>query len=134
MAKSVAHAALDAAFAHIADRANRLALCQGAPASYSEAALTLAAGGTQLGSLPMVTGLGNGDYQTAAGDISGRKLIIARQDGVPVTDTGNADHVALIDTDTQTLLLVTNLAASVSVTAGSSIAIESFADEIGDPS
>lgn len=81
----------------------------------------------------MSRGLGRGDYAIADGETSGRRLVVSRQDGVLIAETGVADHVALIDTNDQALLLVTALSEPVSVAAGGVVAVESFDDEIGDP-
>ncbi|MEO1293280.1 MAG: hypothetical protein AAFV62_10685, partial [Pseudomonadota bacterium] len=89
MAKSVSHAALDAAFSYIADRADRLVLCAGAPDSFTEATTDLGSGGKHLGGIPMAAGIGNGDYALGAGTASGRKLTVARQDGIPVAASGD---------------------------------------------
>lgn len=134
MAKSFSHAALDAAFAHIADRADLMTLCESAPSTYAEASALKSAGGARLGGIAMALGLAGGDYTVAPGDVSGRKLIIAAQTGVPVLESGTVDHLALLDTTDGALLLVTALSSAVVVEAGRTVSVASFADEIQDSS
>ncbi|MEO1330340.1 MAG: hypothetical protein AAFW46_11810 [Pseudomonadota bacterium] len=133
MAKLLSHRALDAAFAYVADRADRLVLCAGAPADYEAAARPPGEGGLRLGAIEMSRGLGQGDFSVADGSASGRKLIVARQEGVPIETDGCADHVALIDQPGRALLLVTALARPLDLEAGRVVSIDAFEDEIGDP-
>lgn len=132
-AQYVSHDALDAAFAFIADRADALTLCDGPPGDGVEAATSISRGGRALGAVAMSTGLGHGDYTVASGDVSGRKLTVAAQDAVMVSQTGLATHVALIETAAERLLLVTRLSTPVAVVEGSCVALEEFDDEIQDP-
>lgn len=46
-----------------------------------------------LADVAMVTG----DFTLAAGDVSGRKVIVAAKSAVPIDSNGSATHVALID-------------------------------------
>lgn len=123
MAKHAPAAMLDAALDWVRDQATRMDICAGQPTSYADVATR------SLGGVPMATG----DFSLAAGTVSGRRLIVAAQEGIDVTDDGVADHVALTD-GTSTLLYVTTLAAAQAVTAGSTADVASWSVEIADPS
>ncbi|MEM9956527.1 MAG: hypothetical protein ACFB0F_09345 [Neomegalonema sp.] len=133
MPKQFSHAALDAAFGYIADNADLLVLCEGAPDTFADAANPKADGGRRLGSVTMAIGVGNGDFDLADGHVSGRRLMVAGQDGVAIADTGTADHVALLDATQAQLLLTTTLRDPVQVVAGDVISLDGFDDEIQDP-
>ena len=133
MAKSISHRALDAAFEYIADRADRLALLSGAPASAEDALTPVGEGGRMLGLAELTPGLGNGDFALAAGAASGRRLVVSGRDGVAVLATGLADHLALVASGPSEVLVVTALAEALAVVAGGEVSIGAFSDEIADP-
>jgi len=133
MTKVLTHNALDAAFAYVAARGDTLALCAGAPATASEATMPIGEGGKMLSKAAMAPGLGNGDYITAPGAASGRRLVVDAKNDVTVTGTGTADHLALVDTAGEELLLVTPLETPQSLISGAVIAVKGFSDEIADP-
>lgn len=133
MVKSISHKALDAAFAYIADRADTLALCAGAPASAEEALTSVSEGGRMLGLAEMVPGLGNGDFEVASGMASGRRLMIRGRDEVEVVASGFADHLALIARASGLVLIVTALAEPCEVVEDRTVAVRGFSDEIADP-
>jgi hypothetical protein len=82
--------------------ATELCICSTQPTTYTEAHTTYMLAAHTL------TG---GDFSKAAGDTSGRKLILAAQTGFSVTNDGNAQHYALTITGSTTLLLVGTLTA-----------------------
>ena len=133
MAKSISHKALDAAFGYIADRADRLALLSGAPASAAEAVTPVGEGGRMLGLAELAPGLGNGDFSLAAGAESGRRLVVAGRDGVEVLASGLADHLALVASASGEVLVVTALAEALELVAGDTVSVGGFSDEIADP-
>ena len=73
------------------------------------------------------------DFTIADGDTSGRKTTIGPKSGVTVAASGTADHVALLDTTTKTLLYVTT-ATSQALTAGNTLTFDAWDVEIADPS
>ena len=133
MAKSVSHNALDAALAYLADRADTLVLCAGPPASAAEAVMPVGGGGRALGLALLVPGLGNGDFELAAGAGSGRRLVVADREEVAITASGLADHLALVARASGELLLVTTLAEPCEVAEGESMTVHGFSHEIADP-
>lgn len=91
---------LDGSVARIAE-GNAMHLCATEPTTYTQAT-----DDNSLGSVAMTPGDGNGDYTFGDGDTSGRKVTIAAQ-AIPVSDGGDADHVAIVDTGNDRLLHVT---------------------------
>lgn len=58
------------------------------------------------------------DFSKANGDVSGRKLIVAAQNAVPVDSSGTAQHIALCDA---TNLLHVTTCTSQALTAGNTV-------------
>ncbi len=110
MAKSVNNLVLDAALDVVIDNADRVDVCSVEPVTYAEATSTYT-----LATETMVVGEGN-DYNTTDGDTSGRKVAISAKNGITVTGTGMATHVALTDGAT-ILYYVTELGSVRSNTA-----------------
>jgi hypothetical protein len=133
MAKSISHAALDAAFAYIAERGDTLVLCAGAPESAEEALTPAGEGGRMLGRAAMVPGLGNGDFSLAPGVTSGRRLVVRGRERVAVVASGCADHLALVAAATGEVLVVTELAEPCEMHEGGTVTVRGFSDEIADP-
>lgn len=106
--------------------ANRQVLLTTEPTSYAEAT-----GAAKLAEVTMASG----DFTVGAGSGSGtspRKLTVAAKAGVSITASGVASHVALIDTVSSALLLVTTCTPQ-SVTNGQSLDLPAWAQEIGAP-
>ena len=85
-----------------------------------------------LAQTALTLGDGNGDYTKANGDTSGRKLTIAQQDTIPITNSGTANYGVIVDTATQVIKLITTTTPQV-LTAGGTVTIPSFKLEIRDP-
>ena len=132
MTKFIAEAALDAAFDYIATRADRLVLCAGAPATFTEANTAPAEGGKAVGARAIASGLGNGDFAVVAGPVSGRRLVLATQPEIAIGATASADHAALVDSGGE-LLSVTALTEPQAVTAGSVVTLRSFGHDLEQP-
>tara|TARA_R110000787_G_scaffold8948_22_gene31054 strand:- start:46 stop:438 length:393 start_codon:yes stop_codon:yes gene_type:complete len=107
-----------------------ITLCEGQPVSYAEAVGLKSAAGKRLGGNALTPGDGNGDFTLADGDVSGRKITVEEQTGT-VAESGAADHVAIVDTVTSELLLVTTM-ASQAVVGGNDYTIAAFDYEIPD--
>lgn len=122
MAKFVADAVLDAPLNKIAT-ATRLVVCSGQPANFAGIAAVA------LADVTMTAGAGNGDYTIADGDVSGRKLTVLAQTGVPVDSSGTATHIAL--DDGTTLLHVTTCTSQV-LTAGNTVNTPAYDAEFAD--
>lgn len=73
----------------------------------------------------------SGAFSKSAGSPSGRKTTVAQQANVPVTATGSANHVCLIDgTD---VLYVTTVTAQT-LTSGNTVTIPAWTITIPNPS
>lgn len=125
MAKFANDSVMDAALAKIATGVI-LTVCSAQPTTYAEATATY-----KLADVALTAGDGNGDFTIANGDTNGRKVTISQQDNIPVDSTGTATHVAICDGST--LLLVTTC-TSQGLTAGNTVTVPAFDDEISDPS
>ena len=122
MGKSVHNDVLDAGLNYIAANADKLTVCSQQPTTYAEANVTYALGDA----VPSFTG-------PADGDASGRKLTVDAVSGADVDATGEANHVALLDTGTSKLLYVTTLAEAQDVTAGNTFNLAAWDIELADP-
>lgn len=100
MAKYIPDAVLDVALAEIADNGDRLDICSQQPATYAEVATY------SLGYTALTPGDGNGDYDIADGDTSGRKLTVAEQTFAG-TDTGTGNHIVITDTVAEAIKAIT---------------------------
>jgi hypothetical protein len=125
MAKFANDSVMDAALAVIAT-GTILTVCSAQPTTRTEAVTTY-----KLADVVMTAGSGNGDYLIANGDVSGRKVSVLQQTDVPVDSSGTATHVAICDGTN--LLLVTTCTSQV-LTAGNTVTVPAFDDEIADPS
>lgn len=100
--------------------ANQLLVCAGEPTSRADAL-------TRALAAESVTG---GDFTKATGDVSGRKTTVAQQADVSITDSGEADHVVLID---DTRLLYATVCTPQMLTQGGTVTIPAWAIEVADP-
>lgn len=122
MAKFTDDSVLDAALAKVAT-ATRMVVTSAQPANFAGIAAVA------LADVVLTAGVGNGDYTTAAGDTSGRKLTVAAQSSVPVDASGTATHVCL--DDGTTLLHVTTV-TSQALTSGNTVNVGAFDVEFAD--
>jgi len=114
---------MDAAFDFVIANAERIVVCSSYPASYAAvAAATLADD-------PLSQ---TNDFTKANGDVSGRKLTIAQQTAIPIDSSGTATHVVVVDDSNSRILLVTECTSQV-LTAGGTVTIPAWDEEIGDP-
>jgi len=125
MGKKVDDTVLDAALNIIKTKCNLMTACAGEPLTFAAANV---GGGNYLAGVAMAPT----DILVANGLISGRKAAIAAKAGITVAATGAADHVALLDTVSSTLLYVTTSTA-LGLTAGSSLTLGTWNIEIADP-
>jgi hypothetical protein len=126
MAKLIPDAILDDQLEVIA-AATRLYICDGQPATFLEASATF-----MLAEHTLTPVIGGGDFTSDDGDTSGRKLILAAQNGIEVLTTGDADHYALAIAASSTLLLVGTLTLQAVVDGNSINFPATDVDEIRD--
>lgn len=125
MAKWSLDANMDAMLANIA-QSDMLHVCSGQPANFAGIAAVM------LAEVALTAGAGNGDYTLANGDTSGRKLTVAAQNAVSITNSGTATHIALSD-GSATLYYVTTC-TSQALTAAGTVDVPAFDIEVADPS
>lgn len=97
-------------------------LCSTQPTTRTEAVTTYMLASTTLNKTTEIT--------LANGDTSGRKMTISAKSGVSVTNSGTGQHVAICDA---TNLLFVTTTSSQAVSAGGTVDIGSWKDEIADP-
>lgn len=120
MAKFIADTVLDQALNKIAT-GTRMVVCSGQPANFA---------GIAAVALADVV-LDSGDFTVGDGDTNGRKVRIAAQTAITIDSSGTATHVSI--DDGSTLLLVTTC-TSQALTAGGTVSVPAFDDEIADAS
>lgn len=131
MAKLTPDNVIDPALQEVPDNVDQVVVCNGQPSSYADATTDSGSGGNALGEATV----GPADFTGPAdGDTSGRKITFDGATGIDVDVSATADHVAFVDDDNSTLLLVTTISNSQSVTAGNTADVGSFDREIQDPS
>lgn len=86
----------DAALQYIIDNTDRQVAVSADPLNYAGVAGVTLAAATMVG----------GDFTLAAGDISGRKLIIGAKTGITPTANGTATHICLVDDANDEILLM----------------------------
>lgn len=113
----------DAALQYIIDNCENLYICSAQPTTFTEAATTYKLGTKATPSI--------GSPQ--AGDVSGRKAIVAAiTDGV-VNSAGDATWWALTDDSLSKLLIAQELTALVAVVTGSPFTLDALDIEFPDP-
>ncbi|MFQ3594901.1 MAG: hypothetical protein SNJ63_02160 [Sphingomonadaceae bacterium] len=121
MAKWVSPAVLDAALTVLASGTRLVALAS-QPTTYAQA----------LSQRLVEATVGPDDFSIAPGDQSGRKVAIAAKSGLQAIAAGVANHIALLNTNTEQLLYVTTCPAQA-VAAGGNVSISGWTVEIADP-
>lgn len=121
MAKAVHDDVLDGAF-NVLNDGTILTVCNAQPTTRTEAVTTY--------KLADVT-IDASDFTIANGDTSGRKCTIAEQANVPIDTSGTANHIAICD---GTRLLLVTTCTSQALTAGGTVTVPAWDDEIADPS
>lgn len=124
MGKSILDAFLDAALNYLKTNAGTLHVCSTEPTTYAEAHVTYM--------LAEVT-IDSDDFTGPAnGDASGRKITVNEQADITVTNSGDAEHVAITN-GSDALILVTTCTSQY-LTAANTVTVPAFDDEIADPS
>jgi hypothetical protein len=118
MAKFTDDSVLNAALTKIAT-ATRMVVTSAQPANFAGIAAVALADEVLTGA----------DFTQAAGDVSGRKVTVAAQNGITVDASGSATHVCL--DDGATLLHVTTV-TSQALTAGNTVNVGAFDVEFAD--
>ncbi len=123
MAKGCIDAFLDGAFDVLVNSCTGVTICNAAPASFAEAVATYRIAHS-------VTSGGN--FSKANGDTNGRKVTMAQIAGISVSSTGNANHIALVNSAGSALLYWTTC-TSQQLTQGNTVTVNAWDIEIADP-
>lgn len=123
MAKGIPDAVMDLDLDYIKDTANCMVLCTEEPTSYAEAKVAHC-----LATQAMVAG----DFTLADLAPNGRKLTVAAKAGIEVTTTGTGNHVVLLDTVLEEILVI-NTCGNCSVTDDGTVDIASWVINKPDP-
>lgn len=123
MAKRFPTATLDGLLDVIA-AGDKIVVCSAEPTTFAEANATFLLAGVVA--VPVT------DFTKAAGSPTGRKVTVAAKNGVSVTATGTATHVAVIRTADSTLRAVTTC-TSQALTSGNTVNIPAHAYTVVDP-
>ncbi|ACL71491.1 hypothetical protein Tgr7_0393 [Thioalkalivibrio sulfidiphilus HL-EbGr7] len=103
-----------------AAEATQLLVCVGQPIDRAAALASALASESLTGA----------DFTKATGDVSGRKVTVAQQADLSITDSGEADHVVLIDA---TRLLYATVCTPQVLTEGGTVTVPAWAIEVADP-
>ena len=122
MGKWINDLAMDAELDYLAD-SDKLFVCSAQPATYAEASIDF--------NLATET-LTGGDFAKANGDVSGRKLTVAAQNGLAVDATGDATHIAIGKSAGSILKMVTTVTTQT-LTVGNTVNVPAWDHEIADP-
>jgi hypothetical protein len=129
MAKIVNDAVLDGALDVILNNATRVSVCAAQPTTYTEAVTT--------NMLAIKDNLTSGDYTGPADDATGglgRKLTMNQQASITVTNSGDADHVALCGTVTSNeVLYYVTTCTPQTLTSGNTVTVPAWKIQIADP-
>jgi len=126
MGKLVPDAQLDAMLLKLIENTDRIDVCADTPTTYGN---STTGGAFSLGSVVVTAGIG-ADWSAGDGDASGRKVTLAEQTAVSVSDSGTATHIA--GTDGSAVLYFVTTCTSQAVTAGNTMTIQTFDIEIAD--
>ena len=131
--KTVIDSAMDAHLLEIVNFGDAVTICNSAPPDY-HAAVTVASAtsGSALLKKTLTLSDGAGSWAIADGDVSGRKATMSEQATIPVSETSNANHLAIVSDARSALLLVTTV-TSQAVTQGNTATIQAFDIEVRDP-
>lgn len=120
MAKQVPNVVTDTLLAKIGT-GTRIVVCSAEPANFAGIAAVA------LASATLTAGSGNGSWLIANGDVSGRKMTCLAKNGVSITTSGTATHIA--HDDGTTLLWVTTC-NSQALTSGGTVDIPAHKHEV----
>lgn len=129
MPKHAPDATIDAMLDTIA-LADEMFVTDAEPTNYAD----LGVGATILvGPIALTPGDGNGDFTVADGDVSGRKITVAAQNGASVVASGTASHVVLATGGATDLIRYVTECTSQVLTSGNTANVGTWAVEVADP-
>lgn len=130
MARFAHNDVLDALGNYLKTNGNKMTVCEGQPTTYEEANSTK---GTGAGKALSDVALAGTDYALADAT-SGRKVTVGEKTNNLIDASGNADHVAIVDTENLKLLYVTTCTEQALVANGlNTVTFPEWEINIGDP-
>lgn len=99
-----------------------MTVCSQEPTSRTEAVTTYMLASETLTS---------GDFTKAAGDVSGRKVTVAEQANITISNSGTATHVAICDGSN---LLAVTTCTPIALVATNEVTIPAWKTEVSEPS
>jgi len=134
MTKTVVQTIQNSALFELANFGNKMHLCRLAPISYAEAVQTVTQNqsGVALGAVTLTLSFGAGTYSLQNGAVSGRRATVVSQSAITLSETANANHLAIVS-DTRSALLLVTTVTSQAVTAVNQAATSMFDLEVRDP-
>jgi hypothetical protein len=124
-------AMLDTSLSYIKTNATGLVVCTSDILTSGVPDYTLITGASKLTGVIDVSSTAS-SWTVADGDVSGRKLTVAAQADIPITATGTAEHICIVDSATTSVLYVTSCTAQ-SLTSGNNVSIPAWDMELRDP-
>lgn len=124
MASFIHDDVFDTALNYIKNNCTKLTVCTAQPTTYTEGNATYSIGEITVDS---------SDFTLGNGDTSGRKVTVASQSGIPVTDDDTVIFIALLDVTNTKLLAVAPCEARL-LANGDNTMTPAFDIEINDPS
>jgi hypothetical protein len=121
MGKALPDNTIDGSLNYVKNNVTAICVCSTQPTTRTEALTTY---------MLATTSFAGTDITIANGDTSGRKATMAAKNGVSVTNSGDAQHIALIS---GTELLLVTTCTTQTLTSGNTVNIPSFKWEIADP-
>jgi hypothetical protein len=131
MSKSVNDLVLDASLEYLLNHGVKMTVCETEPTTYEQANSNK---GTGAGKVLANVAMESGDYAIASvvGGAGGRKITMSEKADVTVDITGDADHVAIVDTVNEVLLYVTTCTQQT-LTAANTVTFPSWTISLSDP-
>ncbi len=129
MPKYSIDAMLDASLDEIIDNCDGLILCTSDVLTTGDPDYTKITGASALTAVHAMT---SGDFAKDDGDVSGRKATVATQADLPITATGDAAHIVLLDVGSTEVLFMTTCTVQ-SLTNGNNVSVPAWDIELRDP-
>lgn len=108
--------------------ADEMYVCSAQPTNYADIANVDLAG-----PIALTPGAGNGDFTLADGDVSGRKVTVAAQNGASIGTSGTGNHIVLATGGATDLIRYITTCTAQALTSGNTVNVPAWDIEINDP-
>jgi hypothetical protein len=127
MAKFAPDSTLEGLLAQVA-LADEMYVCSAQPTNYADIANS-----DLVGPITLTPGAGGGDFTYADGDVSGRKVTVAVQNGASVIASGTASHVVLATGGATDLIRYITTCTPQALPSGNTANVGAWKVEVEDP-